>query len=146
MSAISGSWGTTVSGRVEKRGPTSTLTDTVLFNKETGTWEWTDRLCSSEPLFQATATEKDGKVYVWALSGTTDSGNYLFRSTEVNAPEPPTPVPTPEPTPEPAVDDSTDQSALAATGDDSSLPTVLLFVAGMGAAGLVLARRKSQRR
>ena len=48
----------------------SVLGNTAFLDTISGAWEWTDLLCSSKPMFNVAALQKDDSVYVWAMTAT----------------------------------------------------------------------------
>ncbi|MCI1226583.1 MAG: S8 family serine peptidase, partial [Atopobiaceae bacterium] len=135
-------------------------TDTALLDTETGTWSWTGRLCSSQPLVNPISVMYDGKVYVMALTGDAD-GILVFRSTDVSTPEPDSPTTATSPDSPAATsvtsavtqvgeDVTDDQQATPAAiprTADTTLPWVprALALAGVGLMGIALARRRPAR-
>lgn len=94
--------------------------DTALFDKETGAWTWTGKLCSAVPSSGLASAQRGGKAYVWGYSGTTPDF-YFFRSTEANDPIPtPQPTPAPSPSPGPSPLPTSDPALLAKAGDPLS--------------------------
>lgn len=128
----------------------TTQSDTVVLDKKTGIWTWTEKLCSSLPMYDTSIIQKDGKVYVWGYSDSSQDF-YLFRSTEVNDPNPtPVPTPDPDPTPEPEPTTPTGSNTPAAkrlvsTGDSLlALPAFsLMALLSLGVLGLT--RRQMRR-
>lgn len=122
--------------------------DTTLFDKVTGAWIWTGKLCSSLPLFDAATVRKGDTLYVFGQSGTA-THTYLFRSTDMSAPAP-SPDPTPAPNPvsgdgEAGGDIAALPTVLASTNDGLLAITVEVFLGALGAAAVaVVAIRRSR--
>lgn len=132
-------------------------TDTALLDTETGTWNWTGRLCSSQPLINPVSVMYDGKVYVMALTGGVD-GILVFRSTDVSTADPgsPTTATSPDSPAATSVTSAATQVGADVTDDQQATPTAIprtadttlpwvpcaLALAGVGLMGIVLARRR----
>ncbi|MEG0757612.1 MAG: S8 family serine peptidase [Raoultibacter sp.] len=112
--------------------------DTAVFDKQTGSWTWLDRLCSPTPMFGQSTVQVGSKVFVF---GSSDSAPdfYFFRVTDVNDPAPtPDPTPTPTPLPIPSSQPTGGPGNLAATGDPLTAGTAALgLLALCGVAGVL---------
>lgn len=96
--------------------------DTAILDKETGTWTWTEKVCSTVAPFGLASAQQGDKAYIWGYSGGAPDF-YFFRSTDVH-----------DANPDPALDPTSDPevtpipSALAKAGDGSFCAVMIMFI------------------